>query len=292
MTLLSVENLRVSFPTRQGLLEAVRGVSFDLGRERLGVVGESGSGKSMTGRAILGLVRPPGQVSADRMQLDGQSILNLSERRMRRIRGSRISMVMQDPKFSLNPVMTVGDQIIEAYRLHAGGARTQARRKALEMLQAVQIRDPERVMEAWPHEVSGGMGQRIMIAMMLAPDPEILIADEPTSALDVSVRTEVLNIMDRLVRDRGMGLIFISHDLNLVAQFCDRVLIMYAGRVVETLAARDLHQARHPYTQGLLNSLPRLDAPVARLPVLQRQPDWRDADTITRTPTSKPPVNP
>ena len=292
MTLLSVENLRVSFPTRQGLFEAVCGVSFDLGRERLGVVGESGSGKSMTGRAILGLVRPPGQVSADRMQLDGQSILNLSERRMRRIRGSRISMVMQDPKFSLNPVMTVGDQIIEAYRLHAGGARTQARRKALEMLQAVQIRDPERVMEAWPHEVSGGMGQRIMIAMMLAPDPEILIADEPTSALDVSVRTEVLNIMDRLVRDRGMGLIFISHDLNLVAQFCDRVLIMYAGRVVETLAARDLHQARHPYTQGLLNSLPRLDAPVARLPVLQRQPDWRDAGTITRTPTSKPPVNP
>ncbi|SEN26238.1 peptide/nickel transport system ATP-binding protein [Paracoccus alcaliphilus] len=292
MTLLSVENLRVSFPTRQGLFEAVRGVSFDLGRERLGVVGESGSGKSMTGRAILGLVRPPGQVSADRMQLDGQSILNLSERRMRRIRGSRISMVMQDPKFSLNPVMTVGDQIIEAYRLHAGGARTQARRKALEMLQAVQIRDPERVMEAWPHEVSGGMGQRIMIAMMLAPDPEILIADEPTSALDVSVRTEVLNIMDRLVRDRGMGLIFISHDLNLVAQFCDRVLIMYAGRVVETLAARDLHQARHPYTQGLLNSLPRLDAPVARLPVLQRQPDWRDADTITRNPTPEPPVNP
>lgn len=147
-------------------------------------------------------------------------------------------------------------------------------------------------MEAWPHEVSGGMGQRIMIAMMLAPDPEILIADEPTSALDVSVRTEVLNIMDRLVRDRGMGLIFISHDLNLVAQFCDRVLIMYAGRVVETLAARDLHQARHPYTQGLLNSLPRLDAPVARLPVLQRQPDWRDADTITRNPTPEPPVNP
>ena len=167
-----------------------------------------------------------------------------------------------------------------------------ARAKAIEALEAVQIRDPERVMEAWPHEVSGGMGQRIMIAMMLAPDPEILIADEPTSALDVSVRTEVLNIMDRLVRDRGMGLIFISHDLNLVAQFCDRVLIMYAGRVVETLAARDLHQARHPYTQGLLNSLPRLDAPVARLPVLQRQPDWRDADTITRTPTSKPPVNP
>lgn len=281
--LLSIRNLRVAFPTRQGVFEAVRGVSFDLNRERLGVVGESGSGKSMTGRAILGLVRPPGRVTADRMDLDGAPILNLPERRMRKIRGSKISMVMQDPKFSLNPVMTIGDQIMEAYRLHAGGAKTAARDKALEMLNAVQIRDPERVMEAYPHEVSGGMGQRIMIAMMLAPDPEILIADEPTSALDVSVRTEVLNIMDRLVQDRGMGLIFISHDLNLVGQFCDRVLIMYAGRIVETLAAKNLHNARHPYTRGLLNSLPRLDAPVERLPVLQRQDSWRDGDPITES---------
>ena len=237
----------------------------------------------MTGRELLGLVRPPGRVTADRMELEGQSILNLAERRMRKIRGRRISMVMQDPKFSLNPVMTIGDQIVEAYRLHAGGNRAAARQKALDMLAAVQIRDPERVMGAYPHEVSGGMGQRIMIAMMLAPDPEILIADEPTSALDVSVRTEVLNIMDLLVRDRGMGLIFISHDLNLVAQFCDRVLIMYAGRIVETLAARDLHQARHPYTRGLLNSLPRLDAPQERLPVLQRQDSWRDGDMITES---------
>ena len=283
MTLLSVRNLRVTFPTRQGTFEAVRGVSFDLGRERLGVVGESGSGKSMSGRALLGLVRPPGRVTADRMELEGQSILNLAERRMRKIRGRRISMVMQDPKFSLNPVMTIGDQIVEAYRLHAGGNRAAARQKALDMLAAVQIRDPERVMGAYPHEVSGGMGQRIMIAMMLAPDPEILIADEPTSALDVSVRTEVLNIMDLLVRDRGMGLIFISHDLNLVAQFCDRVLIMYAGRIVETLPAQDLHKARHPYTQGLLNSLPRLDAPQDRLPVLQRQDSWRDGDMITES---------
>ncbi|WP_108502157.1 ABC transporter ATP-binding protein [Paracoccus indicus] len=278
--LLSVRDLRVTFPTRQGSFQAVRGVSFDLGRERLGVVGESGSGKSMTGRAILGLVRPPGQVTATSMTLEGQSILNLPDRQMRQIRGGRISMVMQDPKFSLNPVMTVGQQIIEAYRLHAKAPRDAARQKALEMLEAVQIRDPERVMNAYPHEVSGGMGQRIMIAMMLAPDPRILIADEPTSALDVSVRTEVLNIMDRLVRDRGMGLIFVSHDLNLVAQFCDRVLIMYAGRIVETLAARDLHKARHPYTQGLLSSLPRLEAPVDRLPVLQRQDSWRDGETL------------
>lgn len=278
--LLSVQNLRVAFPTRQGEFQAVRGVSFDLGRERLGVVGESGSGKSITGRAILGLVRAPGRVTADKMELNGETILNLSERKMRQIRGSKISMVMQDPKFSLNPVMTIGDQIIEAYRLHAGGPKSQARDKALDMLRAVQIRDPERVMGTYPHEVSGGMGQRIMIAMMLAPDPEILIADEPTSALDVSVRTEVLNIMDALVRDRGMGLIFISHDLNLVAQFCDRVLIMYAGRVVETLTAKNLHDARHPYTRGLLNSLPRLDAPVDRLPVLKRQESWRDAEII------------
>ncbi|MFN3525810.1 MAG: ABC transporter ATP-binding protein, partial [Paracoccus sp. (in: a-proteobacteria)] len=234
----------------------------------------------MTGRAILGLIRPPGQIAATSLTLQGQSILNLPDRQMRRIRGGRISMVMQDPKFSLNPVMTVGQQIIEAYRLHARAPRDSARQKALEMLEAVQIRDPERVMNAYPHEVSGGMGQRIMIAMMLAPDPQILIADEPTSALDVSVRTEVLHIMDRLVRDRGMGLIFISHDLNLVSQFCDRVLIMYAGRVVEQLAAKDLHNARHPYTRGLLNSLPRLDAPVHRLSVLQRQDDWRDGDVL------------
>ena len=282
--LLSVRNLRVSFPTRSGTFDAVRGVSFDLGRERLGVVGESGSGKSMTGRAILGLVRPPGRVTADRMELDGQPILNLPERQMRALRGARISMVMQDPKFSLNPVMTIGRQITEGYRLHTRTTLQAARDKALEMLRAVQIRDPERVFDAYPHEVSGGMGQRIMIAMMLAPDPEILIADEPTSALDVSVRNEVLRIMDKLVRDRGMGLIFISHDLNLVAEFCDRVLIMYAGRVVEELPAHDLKNARHPYTQGLLNSLPRLDHPVERLSVLQRQDSWRDEEIATPFP--------
>ena len=282
--LLSVRDLRVSFPTRSGVFEAVRGISFDLGRERLGVVGESGSGKSMTGRAILGLVRPPGKVTAERIDLQGQPILNLPEDQMRAIRGQRISMVMQDPKFSLNPVMTVGAQIMEAYRLHARATRAEARQKALDMLAAVQIRDPQRVFDSYPHEVSGGMGQRIMIAMMLAPDPDILIADEPTSALDVSVRTEVLRIMDRLVQDRGMGLIFISHDLNLVAQFCDRVLIMYAGRVVETLAASELHNARHPYTQGLLNSLPRLDTAVDRLPVLRRESSWRDAEILTPQP--------
>ena len=195
---------------------------------------------------------------------------------MRSVRGSQISMVMQDPKFSLNPVMTIGDQIMEAYLVHGHSTKRQAHDKAIEMLHAVSIRDAERVMSAYPHEMSGGMGQRIMIAMMLIPDPRILIADEPTSALDVSVQRQVLQIMDDLVRERGMGLIFISHDLNLVAEFCDRVIIMYAGRIVETCDAKDLHKAQHPYTQGLLNSLPRLDQPRKYLDVLTRDPSWAD----------------
>ncbi|WP_263618938.1 ABC transporter ATP-binding protein [Ruegeria profundi] len=281
MNLLDVEDLWVKFPTNTGVFDAVRGISFSLGRERLGIVGESGSGKSMTGRAILKLIRPPGWIEAKRIDLQGQPLLNASEKEMRSVRGSRISMVMQDPKFSLNPVMTVGDQIIEAYRLHEKATHRTARTRAIEMLEAVSIRDPERVMRAYPHEVSGGMGQRIMIAMMMIPNPEILIADEPTSALDVSVQGQVLNIMDRLVQDRGMGLIFISHDLNLVAKFCDRVLIMYAGRIVEVCDADKLHDASHPYTQGLLNSLPRLDAPKTRLEALVRDPEWRQQPSVS-----------
>ncbi|PTW50769.1 ABC transporter ATP-binding protein [Rhodovulum kholense] len=278
--LLEVEDLWVRFPTRTGILDAVRGVSFTLGRERLGIVGESGSGKSMTGRSILRLIRPPGQVTAAHIRLDGEDLMQKSEAQMRQVRGERISMVMQDPKFSLNPVMSVGDQLIEAWRVHKKGSRSEARERALGMLEAVSIRDPERVMRAHPHELSGGMGQRIMIAMMLIPDPELLIADEPTSALDVSVQAQVLQIMDRLVQDRGMGLIFISHDLNLVADFCDRVLIMYAGRVVETCEADKLHEAKHPYTRGLLNSLPRLDAPQKRLEVLRRDPSWAETPSV------------
>jgi peptide/nickel transport system ATP-binding protein len=272
--LLEVEDLQVRFHTRHGLVEAVRGIGFSLGREKLGIVGESGSGKSMTGRAILRLVPPPGELRARALRLEGVDLLKLSEREMRRIRGKRISMVLQDPKFSLNPVMSIGDQIVEAYRLHSGAGKGAARRRALEMLEAVRIRDPERVYAAYPHQLSGGMGQRAMIAMMLAPGPDLLIADEPTSALDVTVQMQVLAILDELVTSRGMGLIFISHDLNLVASFCDRVLIMYAGRIVETCRATELHQARHPYTRGLLAALPRIDRPVAELPVLQRDPAW------------------
>lgn len=279
--LLRVEDLWVRFAKRGGgEVEAVRGISFSVGRERIGIVGESGSGKSMTGRAILGLVRPPGKATARRIMFDGRDLTRLSERQLRDIRGHRISMVMQDPKFSLNPVMTVGRQIEEAYRIHTGSSKADARRKTLEMLEAVQIRDPERVRDLYPHEVSGGMGQRIMIAMMLAPDPQLLIADEPTSALDVTVQMSVLRIMDKLVQDRGMGLIFISHDLNLVSSFCDRVLIMYQGRIVETCPAGELHNARHPYTRGLLDALPRLDAPKDRLAVLNRDPEWQEAESV------------
>ncbi len=281
MNILDVENLWVRFPTRSDVFDAVRGISFSLGKERLGIVGESGSGKSMTGRAILRLIRKPGMVTADHILLDGQDIMAIPERKMRDVRGQRISMVMQDPKFSLNPVMTVGDQIMEAYSLHANATKAETKRKAMEMLDAVSIRDPERVFRAYPHEMSGGMGQRIMIAMMLIPDPEILIADEPTSALDVSVQTQVLGIIDRLVQERGMGLIFISHDLNLVTSFCDRVLIMYAGRIVEVCQADKLHEAQHPYTRGLLNSLPRLDEPSKRLEVLKRDPAWREAASVS-----------
>ena len=279
-TLLNVQNLWVRFPSRQGVFDAVRGLSFSLGRERLGIVGESGSGKSMTGRAILRLILPPGIMEADHITLEGDNLLAKSEKAMRQVRGNRISMVMQDPKFSLNPVTTIGDQIIEACRLHSKANRQEAHRRALEMLEAVSIRNPERVMRAYPHEMSGGMGQRIMIAMMLVPNPKILIADEPTSALDVSVQRQVLDIMDGLVAERGMGLIFISHDLNLVADFCDRVLIMYAGRIVEVCQADKLHDAQHPYTQGLLNSLPRLNQPRPRLDVLQRDPAWSDAPSV------------
>ncbi len=279
--LLRVEDLWVRFqkPTG-GVVEAVRGLSFEVGRERVGIVGESGSGKSMTGRAILRLVRPPGWVEAKTLRFDDTDLLTASERQMRKIRGRRIAMVLQDPKFSLNPVMSVGRQIAEATRVHSGASAREAERITLEMLDAVQIRDPERVARLYPHEVSGGMGQRIMIAMMLAPGPELLIADEPTSALDVTVQMSVLRIMDRLVRDRGMGLIFISHDLNLVATFCDRILIMYAGRIVETCRAEALHEARHPYTRGLLNALPSLEAPKDRLSAMTRDPAWTEAPSV------------
>ena len=268
--LLDVKNLRVSFPTHRGRVEVVKGISFDLGRERLGIVGESGSGKSMTGRAILKLIRKPGLVTADRLTFEGVNILDQSDKQMRSIRGARISMVMQDPKFSLNPVMTVGEQIAEALVAHERLPRREVDERILNMLDAVRIDDPKRVAGLYPHEISGGMGQRVMIAMMLIPKPELLIADEPTSALDVSVQAQVLDIIDDLVTTKGMGLILISHDLNLVSRYCDRILVMNAGTVVEECAARELERARHPYTQGLLAAMPVINETREELPVLDR----------------------
>jgi peptide/nickel transport system ATP-binding protein len=268
--LLDVEKLNIRFNSPTGINHVVRDVSFTLGREKLAIVGESGSGKSQTARAILGLT--PGMVSAQKLEFDGQSLLGLSNAEWRKIRGRRITMVMQDPKYSLNPVMRIGDQLMEA------AARTSSRAalkdRAIEMLEAVKIRDPERVFRAWPHELSGGMGQRAMIAMMLVTEPELLIADEPTSALDVTVRLQVLAILDDLVKTRDMGLIFISHDLNLVSTFCDRVLVMYAGQIMEELDAKRLQEAKHPYTRGLLACTPSLDKPVDVLPTLTRDPSW------------------
>ena len=273
--LLTVEDLRVSFPGRDGgWTEAVRGVSFQLGRERLGIVGESGSGKSQTGRAILGLTAPEGRVTAKRLEFKGTDLLHASSSQRRQLRGGSIAMVLQDPKYSLNPVMSIGHQIVETLQAHAKVSKSQARLQALEALASVSIDDPERVYKLYPHEVSGGMGQRAMIAMMLIAKPDLLIADEPTSALDVTVQLQVLSILDKLVRERGMGLVFISHDLRLVSSFCDRVLVMYAGKVVEEIAAGRLDQARHPYTQGLLNCLPRLGQQRHPLPTLDRQPEW------------------
>jgi len=272
--LLEIDDLSVRFHLRTGIVEAVRGVSFRLGRERLGIVGESGSGKSQTGRAILGLTPPPGEVRAKRLAFDGIDLMTASRRTLRQLRGGRISMVMQDPKYSLNPVMPIGEQIMEAYQAHNRASRNEARDRALAMLEAVKMRDPGRVFALYPHEVSGGMGQRAMIAMMLVTEPDLLIADEPTSALDVTVSMEILRILDELVSERGMGLIFISHDLKLVSSFCDRVLVMYAGRVVEEIEARNLRLAKHPYTQGLMRCLPTLKDDVRPLPTLDRDPAW------------------
>ncbi|TCM53270.1 peptide/nickel transport system ATP-binding protein [Rhizobium sp. PP-F2F-G48] len=269
--LLRVEGLRVSYRNGRTYTPVVKGVSFDLGRERLGIVGESGSGKSTIGRALLKLL-PTARIEAERMEFEGTDLLAATERQMLSIRGQRMSMILQDPKFSLNPVHKVGDQIAEAYRVHNKASAQVAREKTLAMLEAVKIRDPERVYGLYPHEVSGGMGQRIMIAMMLIPEPQIIIADEPTSALDVTVRMQVLNILNELVTNKGIGLIMISHDLNLVRNFCDRVLVMRHGEVVEERAARDMQNCVHPYTRGLLAAQPHIGGSRRPLPVLNREP--------------------
>jgi peptide/nickel transport system ATP-binding protein len=263
---LSVEGLSVRFG--RGAVPAVSNVSFDVGRERVGIVGESGSGKSTTGRAIMRLLPPAAVVSAERLDLAGSSLLSKSERQMGALRGKDIALIMQDPRYSLNPVLSIGKQIAEAARLHLGLHKKQAHEAARAMLERVRISDPERVMALYPHQISGGMGQRVMIAMMLLARPKLVIADEPTSALDVSVRKDVLLLLDELVRENNSGLLLISHDIRMVAAFCERIIVMYAGRIVETLTR--LEDARHPYTRGLIAALPDPRNPVRRLAVLDR----------------------
>ncbi|WP_395774549.1 ABC transporter ATP-binding protein [Agrobacterium pusense] len=272
--LVEIDNLKIAFQTRTSRFEAVRGVSMKLGTEKLGIVGESGSGKSLTARALMKLLPSNADIRADKLAFDGIDVLSASERQMRQIRGKRAGFILQDPKYSLNPVKTMGAQIAEAWRAHKGGSKRAAMEAAIALLDQVKIRNPRQVASSYAHEVSGGMGQRVMIAMMLAPDPELLIADEPTSALDATVQAEILRLIEELVSERGMGLILISHDLPLVSHFCDRVAVMYSGRVMEELKASELLKAEHPYTKGLLNCIPSLTHPRERLPVLNRDAAW------------------
>ncbi|MCW5237411.1 ABC transporter ATP-binding protein [Verminephrobacter eiseniae] len=273
--LLEIDNLRIAFATPQGRTQAVRGVSLRMGRERLAVVGESGSGKSITFLALLGLLPDSATVSADRMRFDGQDLRGLGARAQRALRGRRIGIVVQDPRQGFDPQMTIGQQLAEMLRLHGKAPRQGVHRRVRELLADMHIREPGRVADLYPHQVSGGMAQRAMLAMMLSAEPDLLIADEATSALDAVVRHHMLALIDEQVRLRGMGLILISHDLDLVAGYADRVIVMYAGRVLEELPAVGMAlAATHPYTRGLMVCRPTLERLGAALPVLDRDPAW------------------
>jgi peptide/nickel transport system ATP-binding protein len=268
MALLEVGDLRVRFRTRDGIVRAVDGASYSVDRGRaIGIVGESGSGKSVSALTILGLTRSPSSTIEGRVLFDGRDLLRLDTDELRDIRGSRIAMIFQDPMSSLHPLYKVGWQIVEAIRAHADVSERVAYRQALDSLREVGIPSPEERMSSYPHELSGGMRQRAMIAMALALDPDVLIADEPTTALDVTVQAQILDLIRKLQQERGTAVILITHDLGVVAEMVDEVAVMYAGRVVEhgSLAAV-LERPTHPYTWGLLESIPRLDAPrLARL---------------------------
>ena len=264
---LSVRDLRVEFALRRGVLTAIDGVSFDIGRgEVLGVVGESGAGKSVTGAAIIGLVDPPGRVAGGEIRLGGERIDGLSEDEMRAVRGRRIGMIFQDPLTSLNPLFSVGDQLVETMRSHLDLTAGEARRRALALLVEVGIPAAEERIGAYPHEFSGGMRQRVVIALALCAEPEVVIADEPTTALDVSVQAQILALIKRLCRDRGTAVMLVTHDMGVVANTADRVAVMYAGSLAEIGPVSDLiDQPLHPYAVGLMGAIPSLDQDARRL---------------------------
>jgi peptide/nickel transport system ATP-binding protein len=272
--LLSVQDLKTAFHTDEGTVRAVDGVSFDLrDGQTLGIVGESGCGKSVTSLSIMRLVPdPPGVIERGRILFQGGDLLKLSEREMRRLRGNRISMIFQEPMTSLNPVHRVGRQIAEAVRLHRGVSRKEARERAVEMLDLVGIPAPRERVDAYPHELSGGMRQRVVIAMALACEPKLLIADEPTTALDVTIQAQILELLGRLKEEMGMSIVFITHDLGVVAELCDEVVVMYAGTVVERAPTRALYRdPLHPYTKGLLASVPGFGEAAAQAPGEKRR---------------------
>lgn len=260
--LLEVLNLQTHFPTRAGLVRAVNGVSFHLDRgELLGLVGESGCGKSITALSIMRLISPPGKIVGGEIVFDGKNLLQLSEPEMRQMRGDDIAMIFQDPMTSLNPVFKVGEQIAEALRLHRKLSRKDARVAAIDAMREVAIPDPARRADDYPHQLSGGMRQRVMIAMALACNPKLLIADEPTTALDVTIQAQILELLDELRKSRELAVLLITHDLGVVAEVADRVAVMYTGKIVEESPVEELFaRPRHPYTEGLLRSVPKLTA--------------------------------
>ncbi len=265
--LLSVQNLRIEFPTRRGTLVAVDDVSFSISPgEVLGVVGESGAGKSLTGNAIIGLLEPPGRVAGGAITLEGRRIDNLSYDRMRRIRGREIGAIFQDPLTSLNPLYTVGRQLVETILTHTDMTPSQARDRSIELLQEVGIPAAERRIDSYPHQFSGGMRQRVVIALALCANPRLIIADEPTTALDVSIQAQILALLRRLCRDHGTAVMLITHDMGVIAETANRVAVMYAGRLVEIGAVRDvIKQPKHPYTVGLMGAIPAIGSDVDRL---------------------------
>ena len=264
---LSVRNLRVEFATRHQVLRAIDGISFDIAKgEVLGVVGESGAGKSVTGLAVIGLIDRPGRIAGGEIHLSGLRIDNLPPEEMRRIRGKRIGMIFQDPLTSLNPLYRIGDQLVETIRTHTDLSEQAARKRAIDLLAEVGIPAPDKRIDSYPHEFSGGMRQRVVIALAICAEPELIIADEPTTALDVSVQAQIIALIKRLGRDHGTAVMLVTHDMGVIAETCDRVAVMYSGRIAEIGPVRDVVQIPlHPYAKGLMGAIPTLASDAPRL---------------------------